>query len=105
VATAGAVPLAVGMVRDPGSTASDPAAGDAGFRIVSPLDGDRYRVPPGVDARYATVALRAAGASGRVRWTVDGRRVAGARLGLERGEHVVRAEAGGERREVRIVVE
>ena len=49
---------------------------DAGaFRILSPQEGDVYRVPAGVDARYATLALRAAGgAAGRgVRWTVDGR--------------------------------
>ena len=42
-------------------TAAPPAAG---FRIVSPLEGDRYQVPPGVEARYATIALRAAGAPG-----------------------------------------
>src|SRR5262249_48094353 len=51
-------------------------AGDRGartpFRIVSPQDGDRYRVPPGVDARYATIALRAVGSPGAVRWSVDG---------------------------------
>jgi penicillin-binding protein 1C len=77
----------------------------AGFRILSPLDGDRYAVPPSVDARYATIALRATGASGTVRWTVDDRPVASARLPLVRGTHVVRALSGGESREVRITVD
>jgi penicillin-binding protein 1C len=77
----------------------------AGFRILSPLDGDRYAVPPSVDARYATIALRATGANGTVRWTVDDRPVASARLPLVRGRHVVRALSGGESREVRITVD
>src|SRR5207249_3395707 len=45
------------------------------FRILSPQDGDRYALPVGVDPRYATLALRAAGGSGEgagVRWFVDG---------------------------------
>src|SRR5213076_2197540 len=33
----------------------------APFRILSPQDGDRYTLPVGVDPRYATLALRAAG--------------------------------------------
>jgi penicillin-binding protein 1C len=76
------------------------------FRIVAPRDGDRYAVPPGVDARYATVALRAGGAgSTSVRWFVDGRPVRGGRWALEAGTHVVRAEGGtGVRDEVRIEV-
>lgn len=66
-----------------------------GFRIVSPEGGDVYRVPPGVDRRYATIALRAAGhADGVVRWFVDGRAVAGTRWQLVPGDHLVRAEAG-----------
>ena len=77
----------------------------ADFRIISPLDGDRYAVPPSVDARYATIALRASGASGAVRWTVDDRPVASPRLPLVRGVHVVRAQSGGESREVRITVD
>ncbi len=77
------------------------------FRIVSPEDGDRYEVPPGVQPRYATVALRAGGGTGGViRWTVDGKSVSGERWALHPGAHVVRAEAGpGERAEVRIRVE
>ncbi|HET9003645.1 MAG TPA: penicillin-binding protein 1C [Gemmatimonadaceae bacterium] len=81
------------------------AASPAGFRIVSPLDGDRYSVPPSVDARYSTIALRAAGARGAVRWSVDGRPFATARLALVPGPHLIEAEAGGQRREVRITVE
>jgi len=72
------------------------AAAAAPFHIVSPVDGDRYRIPPGVPARFATVPLRAAGASGRgrVRWFVDGAPVAVARWPLASGRHVVRAVAG-----------
>jgi hypothetical protein len=76
-----------------------------GFRIVSPLDGDRYSVPPSVDPRYSTVALRTAGATDAVRWSVDGKAVALPRLTLVPGTHVIRAESGPDSREVRIVVE
>jgi penicillin-binding protein 1C len=76
-----------------------------GFRIVSPLDGDRYSVPPSVDPRYSTVALRTAGATDAVRWSVDGKAVARPRLTLVPGTHVIRAESGPDSREVRIVVE
>jgi penicillin-binding protein 1C len=78
------------------------------LRIVSPREGDRFSVPPGVDPRYATVALRATAppAVGDVRWLVDGRPVAGARWRLEPGVHIVRAvTADGTSHEVRIVVE
>ena len=88
-------------VRIAGSVAPAPA----GFRIISPLDGDRYSVPPSVDARYSTVALRAIGAPGEVRWSVDGRTFAAARLALVPGIHVIEAESRGERRAVRITVE
>jgi penicillin-binding protein 1C len=73
-----------------------PAEGDSTsghFRITSPLAGDRYSVPPGVDPRYATIALRAAGGKGggRVRWTVNGRPVTGTRWTLQPGRFVVKA--------------
>ena len=91
---------------------SSPAAApgpDAGaFRILSPQEGDVYRVPAGVDARYATLALRAAGgAPGRgVRWTVDGRPQRSTRWTLEPGEHRIRAVDGaGTATEVWVVVE
>jgi penicillin-binding protein 1C len=86
-------------------TAPGPAAR---FHITSPLDGDRYQVPPGVDARFATIALRADGASAAqpVQWFVDGEAWHAARLPLARGTHVIRARAGrGESDEVRITVE
>jgi hypothetical protein len=77
------------------------------FRITSPMDGDRYRVPPGVEARYATVALRASGArdGAAIRWYVDGRAWPGGRLQLAPGTHIITARAGREVDEVRIVVE
>ncbi|MDQ3138815.1 MAG: hypothetical protein M3Q93_14660, partial [Gemmatimonadota bacterium] len=84
------------------------ATSDAGFRILSPRDGDVYRAPSGVESRYATVALRAAGAraTGGVRWFVDGRPQADQRWVLERGAHRVRAVgASGEAAEVRVSVE
>ncbi|MFL5560095.1 MAG: penicillin-binding protein 1C [Gemmatimonadaceae bacterium] len=79
-----------------------PAA--AGFRIVSPLDGDRYSVPPSVDPRYSTIALRATGETSRVRWSVDGKPFAADRLPLIPGGHLIRATSNGIEREVRIVV-
>ncbi len=74
------------------------------LRILSPRDGDRYRIPPDVPARYATLPLRAS-TSDRVRWYVDGRAVTLERWTLVPGQHVVRAETDrGEREEVRIEV-
>jgi penicillin-binding protein 1C len=97
-----------------GGDASDAAASRAvdgantGFRITSPLDGDRYQVPPGVDSRYATVALSTAGARDptSVRWFVDGSGWHRARLSLTPGEHLIRAlTPRGDSAQVRIVVE
>ena len=65
---------------------------DVGYRILSPLDGDVYERPVGVDPRYATIPLAAAGADGSVRWSVDGRPLERARWQLEPGTHVIRAE-------------
>ena len=76
------------------------------FRLLSPMDGDVYRVPPGIPAEYASIPLRAAGADGGLRWYVNGSRHAGGRLPLVRGTHVIRVES--RRRgaiEARIVVE
>ena len=78
------------------------------FRILSPQEGDVYRVPAGVEARYATVALRAAGgAAGRaLRWFVDGRPHAGERWALAPGRHRIRAMDGaGDSAEVAVAVE
>ena len=77
------------------------------FRIASPQNGDRYQVPPGVDARYATIALRAAGADpSSVRWFVDGRLTRARRLPLVAGTHVIRASASAsESDEIRVTIE
>jgi len=77
------------------------------FRILSPLDGDRYAIPSGVEARYATISLRAAGSGAEhVRWTIDGRTYTRNRWSLEPGPHVVQAmSSGGETAEARITVE
>ena len=82
-------------------------AAPASFRILSPLDGDRYAIPPGVEAQYASIPLRAGGrGADAVEWSVDGRPCAGGRWALEPGKHVIGAtSATGERVAVRIVVD
>ena len=77
------------------------------FKIVSPRDGDRYAIPAGVEARYATIPLRAAGPrASSVRWTIDGRPHPNTRWPLAVGSHVIRATtATGDIAEARIVVE
>lgn len=75
------------------------------FRILAPRDGDRYELPAGPEARFATLSLRAAGGERGVRWFVDGDEVRGERWRLAAGAHTVRAVApSGEADEVRIVV-
>jgi len=91
------------------AAASKAAAGGGGaqFQIVSPRSGDRYEIPPGIDSRYATIALRAATlpGDGTVRWFIDGRRIRESRWVLEPGTHVVRAvTASGASDETRIEV-
>ena len=63
------------------------------FQIVSPRAGDRYQIPPGMDARYATIALRASTmpGDGAIRWFIDGRPIIESRWALQPGTHVVRA--------------
>ena len=75
--------------------------------IVSPVDGDRYQIPPGVSSRYATIALRAAGGPDGhpIRWTVDGTPTSQSRWPLMKGSHRIRATAGAMVAEVRIEVE
>jgi len=102
-----------------GRAANETAAGDAAankaaakggasqFQIVSPRSGDRYEIPPGMDPRYATIALRAASlpGDGAVRWFVDGRPIVESRWVLQPGTHVVRAvTASGASDEKRIEV-
>jgi penicillin-binding protein 1C len=75
--------------------------------ITSPENGDHYRIPPGVEARYATIALRASGTpvGERLRWFVDGRAVPGGRWPIQPGLHRVRAQAGALSDEVEVRVE
>jgi hypothetical protein len=77
------------------------------FRIISPLDGDRYTVPAGVEARYASIALRAGGTGAEhVRWSVDGKPYVRDRWSPTSGTHEIRAvSARGDTAQVRIVVE
>ena len=79
----------------------------ARFHIESPLEGDRYAIPAGVESRYATIPLHAGGdGAERVHWSVDGASYASERWALTVGRHVVRAvSARGETAEVRFVVE
>jgi penicillin-binding protein 1C len=64
------------------------------FRISSPQNGDRYQLPAGVDARYATIALRAEGAdASAVHWFIDGKPTHARRMPLVPGTHTVRASA------------
>ncbi len=84
------------------------ACPEPGFHIVSPREGDVYRLSPGVDPRYSTVALRAAGGrdAAKVRWSVDDVPHAGGRWTLRPGRHRVRAlSAAGDSAEVAVRVE
>ncbi|HEY2824472.1 MAG TPA: penicillin-binding protein 1C [Gemmatimonadales bacterium] len=84
--------------------APDAASAPTGFAIVSPQDGDRFEPLPGVEGRYATIALRAVGNRGPVRWLVDGR-PSGARWRLSAGDHRIEAgTAAGQYTAVRISV-
>jgi hypothetical protein len=103
-----------GTSRADGALASTTPAVDSAkprratrFRILSPLDGDRYAIPAGVETRYATISLRAAGLGAEsVQWSVDGKPFAGGRWALTPGRHVIRAvSARGETLEARILVE
>jgi penicillin-binding protein 1C len=109
VAPASAVTANAATRRDVTSLGgATPPREAVGFRILSPQEGDVYRVPAGVDARYATVALRAAGGTGSraVRWYVDGRLQRSSRWPLVRGSHRIRAvDAGGAAVEVGVRVD
>jgi penicillin-binding protein 1C len=76
------------------------------FRILVPRDGDRYELPHGPEAAYATLGFRAGGGAGRVRWFVGGQELTSARWRLAPGSHTIRAVAeDGASDEVRIVVD
>jgi penicillin-binding protein 1C len=85
---------------------ADSSGTDAPFHITSPAEGDRLSVPPGVDRRYATIALRTSG--GRlepVAWTINGRPIRGGRWTLEPGRFMLKATTrGGQMDSVRIEV-
>jgi len=75
-------------------------------QIISPLDGDRYEYPPGVDRRYVTIPLVASAENSRVRWSVDEKPLSRARWQAVKGTHVIRANwPGGGSDSVRVVVE
>ena len=76
-----------------------------GVAIISPKAGDHYRVPPGVEPRFASIALRASGGGGSVRWYVDGVAIRNGRWPLRAGQHEVLAVAGAARDSVIITVE
>ena len=109
------VPWGGSAARQLGTSSRDSAAPFLGslterasrLAITSPQHGDHYRLPPGVDPRYASIALRATGigSTAAVRWYVDGRRVATSRWVLRAGRHEIRAEAGSDRAAVRITVD
>jgi penicillin-binding protein 1C len=90
-----AAPRPTSVARGAGETSA--------LRILSPRDGDRYRIPPGVPSRYATLPLRTNAAT-RVRWYVDGSEVYGARWALAPGSHRVEARTAWARDSVRIDV-
>ncbi len=105
----GAAPTGANPPVQASTPLSPPVEPDgAGFRILSPRDGDVFRVPPGIEARYATVGLRAAGGGAAlgVRWTVDGRPQRATRWALVPGSHLIRAvDAAGRAAEVGVRVE
>jgi penicillin-binding protein 1C len=75
-------------------------------QLESPRDGDRFELPVGDAARYATIPLRARAPSGStIRWFIDDRPHEAGRWRLEPGTHVIRAEAGTTRAVARVVVE
>ena len=76
------------------------------LRIASPADGDRYAIPAGIDARYATIALRATGpGASSVRWLVDDKPFTASRWPLSLGAHELRAiSAHGDTARARVTV-
>ena len=81
------------------------------FEITSPPDGATYLIDPTLRMEFQTLPLRAIGSSGRVEWTVNGRRLDagpddhGVSWPLERGKYQVRArDARGRVVEASIIV-
>jgi penicillin-binding protein 1C len=72
------------------------------FAIVSPTEGAVYLIDPTLRTSFQAVSLRASGATGRVEWRVNGRRVGsgsphrGVSWPLQPGEHEISVrDAGG----------
>ncbi|MDQ6829720.1 MAG: penicillin-binding protein 1C [Gemmatimonadota bacterium] len=87
-------------------SAAPDSVDDAHFRIVSPRDGDRYRVPPGVERRYSTVAMVATGPeAAHVRWFIDGRPTSTTRFPLVTGTHTISARTPADSARVTVRVE
>jgi hypothetical protein len=96
-----------GVALEPSHRLASLRSAEAEQRILAPVDGDEYEQAPGVDARYATLALSATpDARGRQpAWYVDGRPHREARWRIEPGQHVIRAVwQGGGADSVRVVV-
>lgn len=70
----------------PGSPPASPP-----YRILSPLEGDVYEIPVGMQARYATIPLIATDGAGGIRWSINGRPVHGTRWQLAPGSHTIHA--------------
>jgi penicillin-binding protein 1C len=74
-------------------------------RILSPMDGDRYEQPPGVDPRYQTIPLLATNAQ-QVRWSINGRPLGNNRWRIAKGKHVIEARwRTGARDSVTVIVQ
>jgi penicillin-binding protein 1C len=87
-----------------GRLAATPAP--ALLALESPRDGDRFELPIGDGARYATIPLRAVTPGGAVvRWFVDGQPHPASRWRLSPGAHVIRAESEAGTVEARVTVE
>jgi penicillin-binding protein 1C len=68
------------------AAAAPPDSSGGPFRILSPANGDRYQVPPGVEGRYATISLQAhGGKGGSVHWAVNGQPYTSSRWTLTPG--------------------
>lgn len=91
----------------PDDAARPAERGGAAPRIIAPLDGDRYEIPPGTDPRYATLTLTAAPdeTGAPPRWYIDGEPQPADRWRIRPGTWVVRAEwPAGHSDSVRITV-
>ncbi|MCC6241273.1 MAG: penicillin-binding protein 1C [Gemmatimonadaceae bacterium] len=91
-----------GVVGDGERVSATGAQADASTETVelaieSPRHGDRFAVPDGAEAAYATVALRASGkrAAEKLTWSIDGQPFRASRWRLTRGEHIVSVRAPG----------